>query len=101
MDGDVMVNDQERRLRLLHILVQPVVVWDDGSEIGAGPSVQPQSLSVAGVRDLLDYLPEHLAELERQTDTVSTDQDEHGILPCSDVHPAQDIHHPGGHLTVR
>lgn len=61
----------ERRLRLQHFLVQPVVVWDDGSELTPGPPVQPQPLTLAGLRDLADTWPEKLAELEQHARSAS------------------------------
>ena len=56
----------ERRLRLQHFVVQPVLVWDDGEELAPGPPVQPQSLTYAGLRDLAEHWPATLAELEAQ-----------------------------------
>jgi hypothetical protein len=54
----------EPRLRLQHFIVQPVLVWDDGNELTPGPQVQPQPLTVAGMRDLAEDWPAKLAELQ-------------------------------------
>jgi hypothetical protein len=41
-----------------------VLVWDDGNELTPGPQVQPQPLTIAGLRDLVEHWPEKLAELQ-------------------------------------
>lgn len=51
-----------RRLRVAHILVQPVLVWDDGENLAPGPPLQPQTLPLADMPAFLDGIP---AELER------------------------------------
>lgn len=54
------------RLRLQHFVVQPVLVWDDGNDLVPGPAVEPQPLTLQGLRDLGESWPDKLAELERQ-----------------------------------
>jgi hypothetical protein len=56
----------EPRLRLQHFIVQPVLSWDDGEDLTPGPVVQPQSLSYAGLRELVEGWPEKLAQLQAQ-----------------------------------
>ena len=56
----------ERRLRLQHFVVQPVLSWDDGDDLSPGPWVQAQPVTLAGLRDLLDEWPAKLAELQAQ-----------------------------------
>jgi hypothetical protein len=56
----------EPRLRLQHFIVQPVLVWDDGNDLTPGPQVQPQPLTVAGLRELAEEWPAKLAELQAQ-----------------------------------
>ena len=56
----------DRRLRLQHFVVQPVVVWDDGEELLPGPPIEPQPLTLAGLRDLADTWTAKLAELEQR-----------------------------------
>lgn len=53
-------------VRLLHFVVQPVLVVDDGESLTPAPQVQPSTLSLAGLRDLVDRWPEHLAAIETQ-----------------------------------
>ena len=57
-----------KKLRALHFVVQPILVWDDGTDLTPGPVVEPQALTLAGIRDLLENWPDRLAELEAATD---------------------------------
>ena len=51
----------DRHLRIAHVIVQPVLVWDDGENLAPGPQCNPISVSVAD----LPGLPERLrADLE-------------------------------------
>ena len=54
------------RLRLQHVLVQPVLVIDDGETLLPGPPVQPQALTRAGLQELLETWPERLQALQQQ-----------------------------------
>ncbi len=47
----------DRKLRVAHIVIQPVLVWDDGDEMNPGPELPPATLSVSGVREFLEKLP--------------------------------------------
>ena len=60
------MTEQPARLRLHHFVVQPVVVWDDGEDLTPGPVIQPQMLTLAGLRDLAENWASTLAELEAQ-----------------------------------
>jgi hypothetical protein len=51
-----------RRLRVAHVLIQPVLVWDDGDELEPGPAIQAQQLPLAKVASWLVALP---GELDR------------------------------------
>ena len=53
-----------RRLRVAHVVVQPVLVWDDGEELTPGPGVQPLSLSLSAFPEFPQQLAEQLAEAE-------------------------------------
>lgn len=55
-----------RRLRLDHFVIQPVLRWDDGTELSAGPEIQPAALTLAGLQELIDNWPAKLAEIETQ-----------------------------------
>lgn len=54
------------RLRLNHFVVQVVLSVDDGENLNPGPAVQPQVLTLAGLRDLASNWPQRFAELEAQ-----------------------------------
>jgi hypothetical protein len=56
----------ERRLRLQHFVVQPVLVYDDGDELSPAPPVDPQALTLVGLRELAENWPAKLAELDGQ-----------------------------------
>jgi hypothetical protein len=55
-----------KRLRLAHVLVQPVLVWDDGEEITPGPQLGGVALPLSQVADELAKIPAQLGELEAQ-----------------------------------
>lgn len=55
-----------RRLRVAHVLVQPVLVWDDGNELSPGPQLQATQLQLSQVAATLAAVPQQIAELERQ-----------------------------------
>lgn len=57
-----------KRIRLQHFIVQPVLVLDDGEEFTPGPRIEPQPLTLAGLRDLVERWPENLAELQSRAD---------------------------------
>lgn len=61
------------KLRIAHIIVQPVLVWDDGEELSAGPETKPQAVPVSKVPELLAALPGEVARLEAEL----TAKDEH------------------------
>jgi len=55
-----------RRLRVAHVIVQPVLVWDDGEELAPGPQAQPQQVCLSALPDLPEMLLAQLAEIEQQ-----------------------------------
>lgn len=58
----------ERKLRLQHFVVQPVVVWDDGETLLPAPPVQPQPVTLEGLGELARGWPGQLAEMQKQAD---------------------------------
>jgi hypothetical protein len=44
----------DRRLRVLHVQVLPVLVWDDGEEITPGPETQPMVVPLAQLHTVPD-----------------------------------------------
>ena len=59
---------QRRRLRLLHFVVQPVFVWDDGDSITPGPPAQPNQLTLSALADLADTWADQFAAMCAQVD---------------------------------
>ena len=51
-------------LRVLHLVIQPVIVDDDGVEFTPGPQVQPVTLPPSQVASFIAALPSELARLE-------------------------------------
>lgn len=60
------------KLRVLHVLVQPVLVWDDGDELTPGPATQPTAVSVAQLVDAPKALAAEVARLQDDFDQQST-----------------------------
>lgn len=58
--------DSTRTLRVLHVLVQPVLVWDDGEEMTPGPQVQPLTMPLSKTVDLASELPAQVEALAAQ-----------------------------------
>lgn len=53
-----MSGDGQRRLRVLHVLVQPVLVWDDGETLTPGPEVNVAQVPLGA----LGEMPEQIAQ---------------------------------------
>ena len=51
------------RLRVSHVIVQPVLVVDDGEELTAGPAAQQITLSLADLDGFADRLRADVAAL--------------------------------------
>ena len=56
------------RLRILHVIVQPVVVVDSGDELAPGPEIQPVTIPVARLAELAGQLPGELEAMQREYD---------------------------------
>lgn len=62
------------RLRIAHLIVQPVLVWDDGEELSPGPAAQPLTVPLSQLAALADRLPVEVAALaERLTEEPPPD----------------------------
>lgn len=61
-----------RRLRIAHVVVQPVLVWDDGEELSPGPQANPRAVPLADLATLADTirgeLPAVQASIEADTE---------------------------------
>lgn len=59
-----------RRLRVAHVIVQPVLVWDDGDEMTPGPQVQPATVPASQLAAVADSLPAEVARLEAEAEVT-------------------------------
>ena len=50
------------KLRILHVVVQPVLVWDDGEELSTGPTAEPMALPLSELAGFAESLPQQVAE---------------------------------------
>lgn len=50
-------------LRILHVVVQPVLVWDDGEELHPGPQLQPLVRPLSQLAAVAASLPPEVAAL--------------------------------------
>jgi len=61
------------KLRISHVIVQPVLVWDDGEELSPGPDINPIQVSVSQLGGLSETLPAQVeaikSELDAELDT--------------------------------
>jgi len=55
-----------RKLRIQSLLIQPVLVWDDGEDLAPGPEVSTATVPRAQAAEFLDGLPAHISALESQ-----------------------------------
>ncbi|AZS07299.1 hypothetical protein PP505_gp29 [Gordonia phage Dorito] len=68
------MSDDGRKLRLLHVAIQPVVVWDDGTELSAGPDLSPVVVPLSQAADILAALPAEVRNLAAQIAEQSGDE---------------------------
>jgi hypothetical protein len=52
------------RLRISHVVAQPVLVWDDGEELTPGPPIEAITMPLSKLAALADTLPAEVAALE-------------------------------------
>lgn len=55
-----------KKLRLAHLVIQPVLVWDDGVEITSGPDLNSVQVSISQAQHFLATLPAEVEILEQQ-----------------------------------
>ena len=60
----------QRKLRLIHFVVQPVLVWDNGEELAPGPQIEPQAVTLAGLRELAENWDAKLDEIYQRAESV-------------------------------
>jgi hypothetical protein len=54
-----------RRLRIAHVIVQPVLAWDDGEELAPGPPVQPLQVPLSALAILAAEFARQVADMEQ------------------------------------
>lgn len=57
-------SEESAKLRILHVTVQPVLVWDDGETLSPGPDAQSMNLPTGQVKEFIDGLHSQVKELE-------------------------------------
>lgn len=55
-----------RRLRVSHVVIQPVLIWDDGEDLAPGPAAQPQQVPLAALSQVPDDIRAQVVGLEAQ-----------------------------------
>lgn len=55
-----------RRLRIAHLTVQAVLVWDDGDDLAPGPTTDPMVVAVADLPAVAENLRAELPALEER-----------------------------------
>ena len=56
-----------RRLRIAHVLIQPVLVWDDGEELAPGPEAVAVQVKLSELAGMADKLRAEVAKAEAQS----------------------------------
>ncbi|OGL22622.1 hypothetical protein A2707_04895 [Candidatus Saccharibacteria bacterium RIFCSPHIGHO2_01_FULL_45_15] len=64
----------KKRLRIAHIVIQPVLVWDDEDELSPGPELSPVSVPLSQAREMLAGLPAEVEKLESQLEKDEKDK---------------------------
>lgn len=68
-----------RRLRVAHVIVQPVLVWDDGTELSPGPQAQPIQVPLSELDGMADKLRTEVAKAQ------DTDESEQAEPPLTEA----------------
>lgn len=58
------------KLRISHIVVQPVLVWDDGEELTPGPELGQIAVPLSKVLPFAEGLPGEVAELQAKLEAA-------------------------------
>lgn len=85
-----------KRLRISHIIAQPVTVWDDGEELTAGPPLETMRLTPSALAGLAEKLREDIATIERELAAAEPAQerdDNAGVeaVPSDQKAPRKDL----------
>lgn len=72
---DILMTTEAPRLRISHLVVVPVLVWDDGAELTPGPEASPNQLALSQIADFVAALPAQVAELQASMEQEPKAQD--------------------------
>lgn len=61
-----MTEQNTPRLRVSHVIVQPVLVYDDGDELAPGPTMQPTQVRLSELPGLADEIRASVAQADAQ-----------------------------------
>lgn len=81
-------------IRILHVLVQPVLVEDDG-ELKPGPQTQPQTLTLSQLVEFAATLPEQIAGLNAAHEEQSIDHEHEFVETVRDGIASPQCSHEG------
>lgn len=62
-----------KQLRIYAVLVQPVLVWDDGDTLTPADPVQPSTVPLSSAAAAIAALPAEVAALERRLAAADAD----------------------------
>lgn len=57
---------KKKKLRISHVIIQPVLLWDDGDNLTPGPQAQPFSVALTDLGSLAEKLRAEVAVSEAQ-----------------------------------
>lgn len=83
-----MTPQPTRRLRVAHVIVQPVLVWDDGTELSPGPQAQPMQVPLSELDGMADKLRAEVAAAEAQSLAAGPDPAQHETERAPNACPA-------------
>lgn len=58
------------KLRVAHLVVQPVLVWDDGEELTPGPEISQIAIPLSKVPGFIEGFPAEVAALQAQLEAA-------------------------------
>jgi hypothetical protein len=67
-----------RRLRIAHVIIQPVLIWDDGENLEPGPRVGQVAVPLHAIPDLPDRLRAEVAALAANEPQAHEDEEPEG-----------------------
>ena len=54
------------KLRIAHLVIQPVLVWDDGEELTPGPEIGTINIPLSRLNELIESLPGEVAGIQEK-----------------------------------